>query len=526
MQPLERSAREAAARPKGMERSSTRIGLVSSIVASWANERIAHLSPQVGLPEVLVSPAAAMLRKPALQHARALAVGLVQRTEAALDTLLPRADLVYSCRDGEEEDAADRKRGRSWTGWSVPRPVPLYTLRSVTVRLSRSASLRLVFVGVQELIGSMGARDLRAFLARAHPDQVMQVQHGSASSMVAKALCFIRMACERLLGGELAVRIFGRRAGDWLSEAEPAGHDLDLAADIRHPLEACDVSPTPLGPSSVAAHQPSEFHLVVKNSFIDLIDEEAASPRGGAFRRSRSWSHPSPVGQEPEQFTLVVRCLPGPTSVGDAAMEATVAAASGRRSQAEIVAPAAAGPAALESSTAAPALVDEREEEEVSQTPQVAVMIRNLPSQLTRSELIQLLEDEGFFGRFVFVYLPVDFTNQVGLGYATVVMGTAADAQRLKEFFDGHRCRQHQPDAPACEAVWNDNMQTLDGFIERYRNSPVMHPIVPEEHKPALFENGRMVSFPESTKPIRRPRIRHLKDPTGAAQLTADAHPR
>jgi len=47
------------------------------------------------------------------------------------------------------------------------------------------------------------------------------------------------------------------------------------------------------------------------------------------------------------------------------------------------------------------------------------IMLRNIPAEFTRDELIKLLDTEGFAGTYDFVYLPVDFAHQAIYGYAS-----------------------------------------------------------------------------------------------------------
>lgn len=47
--------------------------------------------------------------------------------------------------------------------------------------------------------------------------------------------------------------------------------------------------------------------------------------------------------------------------------------------------------------------------------------------------------------------------------------------------------------------------------MERYQNSPVMHPDVPDEWKPALFVQGVRVDFPAPTKKVKAPKVRGKK---------------
>jgi len=49
-------------------------------------------------------------------------------------------------------------------------------------------------------------------------------------------------------------------------------------------------------------------------------------------------------------------------------------------------------------------------------------------------------------------------------------------------------------------------LQGLEANIERYRNSPTMHELVPDAYRPMLFVNGQQVAFPAPTKKIKPPR--------------------
>lgn len=138
-------------------------------------------------------------------------------------------------------------------------------------------------------------------------------------------------------------------------------------------------------------------------------------------------------------------------------------------------------------------------------------MFRNVPLDYSRALLVRLLDDLGFNQRYSFVYLPRDFKRGLGLGYALVCLVTPADAQALIDIFESARSRGQDPSGFGCEASWSEPRQALEDHLERYRNSPVMHPSVPEEFKPLVFEHGVIVPFPSPTKTLRPPRIRHCK---------------
>lgn len=135
------------------------------------------------------------------------------------------------------------------------------------------------------------------------------------------------------------------------------------------------------------------------------------------------------------------------------------------------------------------------------------VMLRNMPNNYTRAMLLALLDEEGFAGKYDFLYIPFDFSRRAGLGYAFINLVDAASAQRFWRTFNGFS-RWVIPTAKVSTVSWSDPLQGLAANVERYRNSPVMHPKVPEEYRPVLLKNGVRVEFPKPTKAIRPPMSR------------------
>jgi len=136
------------------------------------------------------------------------------------------------------------------------------------------------------------------------------------------------------------------------------------------------------------------------------------------------------------------------------------------------------------------------------------VMLRNLPNMYTREMTMNLLDSEGFAGKFTFVYLPIDFKSSAGLGYVFVDMESQLEAERARQHFDGF---SHWifPSGKICSVSWSlPDQQGLSAQIERYRNSPVMHKSVPDEWKPILLSGGERIPFPPPTRKIRAPRVR------------------
>jgi hypothetical protein len=141
----------------------------------------------------------------------------------------------------------------------------------------------------------------------------------------------------------------------------------------------------------------------------------------------------------------------------------------------------------------------------------INMQLRNIPTFYMRDMVLQLLDAYGFTGSYDFLHVPVDFSTGVGLGYATINMLTAASAKLLRQALQGFS-QWGAPSECVCDVAVLEEQQSLEEHIDRYRDSPVMHPSLPDWMKPALFTFGGVrMPFPPPRKPIRRPRIRQLK---------------
>jgi hypothetical protein len=151
--------------------------------------------------------------------------------------------------------------------------------------------------------------------------------------------------------------------------------------------------------------------------------------------------------------------------------------------------------------------------EEIQGSDLKTVMLRNIPNNYSRQALLELMDKQGFAGKYDFVYLPMDFNRNANLGYAFVNLVTADDVEAFWHTFDNFSW--DGASKKICKVTWSSPCQGVDDHIERYRNSPLMHDSVPEEARPALFKNGQMIEFPRPTKTIRAPRCRlTCKKPT------------
>jgi len=132
-----------------------------------------------------------------------------------------------------------------------------------------------------------------------------------------------------------------------------------------------------------------------------------------------------------------------------------------------------------------------------------SIILRNLPLDMTRHQLLKMLNREGFAGKYDLVYLPRDFKTSANLGYAFVNLVEHSEGVRMQKRFDGF-CRWPCRSAKKCETAWS-SQQGLAAYIERYRNNQVMHRSVPDEFKPALFQDRIQVPFPEPTRTLKAP---------------------
>ncbi|CAE7315691.1 ML4 [Symbiodinium microadriaticum] len=132
------------------------------------------------------------------------------------------------------------------------------------------------------------------------------------------------------------------------------------------------------------------------------------------------------------------------------------------------------------------------------------VMLRNVPNDYTREMLLELLDSQGFAGRYNFAYLPCDFYRDANLGYAFVNLVDRVAVDDIWAAFDGF-ASWSLPTTKVCQVRWSSPHQGFEAHVERYRNSPVMHRCVPDEYKPVIFQLGVRQPFPPPTKMVKAP---------------------
>merc|ERR1719413_62249 len=86
------------------------------------------------------------------------------------------------------------------------------------------------------------------------------------------------------------------------------------------------------------------------------------------------------------------------------------------------------------------------------------LMMRNIPSQYTRADLLDLLDQQGFQGLYDFAYLAIDFKTELNHGYAFINFVTVESTNKFRAHFVGFT-NWSIPSDKACEIYWSDNLQ-------------------------------------------------------------------
>lgn len=139
------------------------------------------------------------------------------------------------------------------------------------------------------------------------------------------------------------------------------------------------------------------------------------------------------------------------------------------------------------------------------------LMVRNLPTDLSQPAFVQQFIETGWKGLFDFVYMPMNLRGHGNFGYAFINFASHSLAAQVMR-----QMPNSEPDG--WTSVWS-TCQGLSANIERYRNSPLMHELVPKECKPAAYDHsGNQIPFPSPTKNIPKPRI-HWSGPREGKNL-------
>jgi len=71
--------------------------------------------------------------------------------------------------------------------------------------------------------------------------------------------------------------------------------------------------------------------------------------------------------------------------------------------------------------------------------PITTVMLKNIPCRKLQEEVMELMDQNGFAGRYDFLYLPRDVKLQANLGYAFINFLSSEDARQFAKAMNGYR---------------------------------------------------------------------------------------
>lgn len=139
---------------------------------------------------------------------------------------------------------------------------------------------------------------------------------------------------------------------------------------------------------------------------------------------------------------------------------------------------------------------------------QTTAVLRNTPTTYTRTKLLELLDANGFANQYDFVYVPFDFKFQKSVGFAFVNLTKPDHAEKFMKHFEAFTDWGVPGEWKAATVNWASPHQGLAAHVQHFKNSPVMHESVPDEQRPAVYQDGNRMDFPPPTENIRPPRMR------------------
>ncbi|KAI9646936.1 hypothetical protein NHQ30_004936 [Ciborinia camelliae] len=110
------------------------------------------------------------------------------------------------------------------------------------------------------------------------------------------------------------------------------------------------------------------------------------------------------------------------------------------------------------------------------------VMLRNIPNKVDQA-MLKSIVDESSFGRYDFMYLRIDFSNDCNVGYAFI---NFVDPMDIIEFVIARSNQKwHRFKSDKVAEVSYATIQGRDCLIQKFRNSSVM--LEPPHYRPKLF---------------------------------------
>lgn len=119
------------------------------------------------------------------------------------------------------------------------------------------------------------------------------------------------------------------------------------------------------------------------------------------------------------------------------------------------------------------------------------VVMRQLPTNISSTQVRRMLDSADFVGLYDFLYLPMDFKTSKNLGYALVNFSSHAHAVAAKETLNLARMGTNE-----VTVEFSNKHTGLASLLQMYQGSRILQDLdMPDEYKPMLFSNGKVIPF-------------------------------
>ena len=128
-------------------------------------------------------------------------------------------------------------------------------------------------------------------------------------------------------------------------------------------------------------------------------------------------------------------------------------------------------------------------------TAHVLIMSHD-PRNVDRAMLMEFLERQGLLFQIDCLYLPIQIRNNMNNTYAILGFTSPVVARKCMDMSGVVSWGTDAAHVVAVEPAIK--FSDCESFIARFRNSPMMHNLVPDEFKPILLRDGVRIPFPPS----------------------------
>jgi len=137
--------------------------------------------------------------------------------------------------------------------------------------------------------------------------------------------------------------------------------------------------------------------------------------------------------------------------------------------------------------------------ETVPEHERTSVMLRCIPKEYTRDDILDVIAHHGFINDINFMYLPANFKRPKDAGngnYCFLNFRFPEDAAEFKSVFTGLVLSDASPEEK-CGVEWRNPIQGFASHFDRYQNSFRTRDPNLSYFRPTLMRNGVPVPFPE-----------------------------